>query len=87
MHMPNGRMFFIGTLSMIVAIGRFSASTPFSGVTTSALGAAPNEHIIWAPSTTGMAMTAHRSPAAWLTCPNGIEVATAFRRCPCCGGR
>jgi hypothetical protein len=31
----------------------FSNSTRFSGVTTIALGATPNEHINWAPSTTG----------------------------------
>ena len=43
-HMPKGMMFFIGTLSMIVAAGISLVSAWFSGVTTKVLGAAPKLH-------------------------------------------
>jgi Na+/H+ antiporter NhaA len=51
-HIPNGMMFFIGTLSMIVAAGRLLAFTSFSGVITRLAGATPNEHMSGAPFTT-----------------------------------
>jgi len=50
-HIPNVGMFFIGTKSMMFAAGAV-ASTLFSGVTTSADGANPNEHISAAPAVT-----------------------------------
>ena len=43
-HIPKGMIFFIGTLSMMVAAGRLLTLTIFSGVTTSVEGATPNEH-------------------------------------------
>ena len=43
-HIPNGIIFFIGTLSIIVAPGKFDTSTLFSGVTVKDDGAIPKEH-------------------------------------------
>lgn len=51
-HMPKGRIFFMGTLSMMVAAGRLPTMTLFSGVTTKVDGAAPNEHCNAADITT-----------------------------------
>lgn len=48
MHTPNGGMFIIGLLSMIVAIGIFAAVT-VPGVARRLEGAAPNEHFIMQP--------------------------------------
>jgi hypothetical protein len=45
LHIPKGKMFFIGILSMIVAAGILLALTIFSGVTISVLGATPKLHI------------------------------------------
>ena len=50
-HIPNVGMFFIGTKSVTFAAG-LVAITCFSGVTTSADGASPNEHISAAPAVT-----------------------------------
>ena len=52
-HIANGRIFIIGTLSMIFAAGDV-ASTLFVGMTVSALGAAPNEHCSVHPETTSI---------------------------------
>ncbi|WP_246037240.1 hypothetical protein [Thermomonas fusca] len=49
-------MFFIGTKSMIVAAGIMLDMTRFSGVTTSAEGATPNEQVRMAPLTTWIGM-------------------------------
>lgn len=51
-HIANGMMFFIGTKSMIVAAGIIPDITRFSGVTTNADGAIPNEQVRRAPLTT-----------------------------------
>jgi len=56
MHTPNGMMFMNGLLSMMLAIGFFSAVTRFSGSTVIGAGAAPNEHMRLSPITTGCAM-------------------------------
>jgi hypothetical protein len=52
LHMANGMMFFMGTLSIIVAAAILLALTVFSGVTTMLLGAAPKLHCNIAPITT-----------------------------------
>jgi hypothetical protein len=51
-HMPKGKMFFMGTLSMMVAAGKLPTMTLFSGVTNNVDGAAPNEHCNVADITT-----------------------------------
>ena len=51
-HVPKGKMFFIGTLSMMVAAGKLPTMTLFSGVTNNVDGAAPNEHCNAADITT-----------------------------------
>lgn len=48
-HMPKGMMFFIGTLSMMVAAGILEVRVLFSGVTTRLEGAMPKEHWHMAP--------------------------------------
>ena len=48
-HMPKGMMFFMGTLSMMVAAGMLEVSTLFSGVTTRDEGAIPKVHWHMAP--------------------------------------
>ena len=55
-HMPNGMIFFMGMLSIIVAAGTLPALTRFSGVTTIVDGATPKEHINIAPIVTVGAM-------------------------------
>jgi hypothetical protein len=55
MHIPNGGMFLTGTKSIMFAAG-VVAITCFSGVTTNAEGAIPNEHIIAAPAVTWVGM-------------------------------
>ena len=57
-HMPNGGMFTIGMLSMIVAAGLLSIRTMACGITFSVLGATPNEHIIMPVLTTGWPIAA-----------------------------
>src|SRR5262245_42762334 len=52
-HRPNGMMLANGLLSRIVATGRPSTNTPFSGSTFSTLGAKPKLHKVWAAATTG----------------------------------
>jgi hypothetical protein len=52
MHMPNGGMFAIGLLSMMLAAGGPPPMVLFCGNTFRALGATPNEHIIIAPEQT-----------------------------------
>src|SRR4051794_19947205 len=52
-HIPNGRMLTIGTVSVIVANGRFVPIVRLTGKTTSDEGATPNEHISSAPLTIG----------------------------------
>ena len=51
-HMPKGMIFFIGTLSMMVAAGMLEVRTLFSGVTTRLEGAAPKVHWHMAPMQT-----------------------------------
>jgi hypothetical protein len=55
-HMPNGMMFFIGILSIMVAAGMLAPLTMFSGVITSEDGAAPKEHCNIAPIVTSGAI-------------------------------
>lgn len=43
-HIPKGKMFFIGILSIMVAAGKLDVSVLFSGVTTSAEGVMPKLH-------------------------------------------
>jgi len=50
-HMPNGMMFTIGLLSMMLASG-VAVSTLFAGKTASVLGAAPKLHCNIAPMQT-----------------------------------
>ena len=45
-HMPKGRIFLLGMLSMIVAAGNPPTVTLLSGVIVSAEGDTPNEHCI-----------------------------------------
>lgn len=73
-HTPNGMMFLNGTLSMMVATGLFSNSVLPSGVTMNALGATPNEHISWAPATTGSGTAATVVRRACLTVADGSTV-------------
>jgi len=51
LHMPNGRMFTRGLLSMMLAIG-VEVITRFTGNTINALGAAPKLHCTLAPAHT-----------------------------------
>jgi hypothetical protein len=51
-HMPNGIIFFMGTLSSIVAAGRLPALVRFSGVMVKVLGIVPKLHCIEAPFVT-----------------------------------
>lgn len=53
---PNGAMFSIGVLSMIVAAGLFSIITRLVGSTLNVDGATPKEHINVAVAVTGMPM-------------------------------
>jgi hypothetical protein len=57
MQTPNIGMFMNGLLSMMFAIGLPSAVTRFSGSTVIGAGAAPNEHMMLSPITTGCDMT------------------------------
>ncbi len=54
-HMPKGKIFTIGLLSMILAIG-IDVITRFTGSTISALGAAPKLHFKTAPPLTNCPM-------------------------------
>src|ERR1700723_3877422 len=56
MHTPNGMMFTIGMLSMMLASGISLVKTMFVGRTTSELGAIPMVHIIIAPMQTCIAI-------------------------------
>lgn len=56
MHTPNGMMFTIGILSMMLASGISLVKTMFVGRTTSELGAIPMVHIIIAPMQTCIAI-------------------------------
>ena len=47
--MPKGMIFFMGTLSMMVAAGILEVRVLFSGVTTRLEGAMPKEHWHIAP--------------------------------------
>ena len=51
-HIPNGMMFIIGLLSMMLAAGWLPDITRLSGSTIKALGAKPWLHINWALLTT-----------------------------------
>jgi hypothetical protein len=64
LHIPNGMMFIMGTLSMIVAANFPSNITggPW-GTTTSTEGATPKEHASWALMTTGRAIAESLAPA------------------------
>jgi hypothetical protein len=64
MHTPNGMMFTMGMLSMMLASGISLVKTMFVGKTTSELGAIPMVHIIIAPMQTCIAI--RDSPASWL---------------------
>jgi hypothetical protein len=55
-HMVKGIMFFMGTLSMIVAPGILVPLTTFSGVTIIELGTVPKLHIRFAPIVTSCAI-------------------------------
>src|SRR5262249_42293087 len=48
-HMPNGMMFTMGLLSMMLAAGTFVVITRFTGSTTRLLGAKPMLHFSMAP--------------------------------------
>ena len=48
LHIPNGRMFFMGMLSMMFAAGCSLVFTIFSGVTMNVPGEAPMEHFSFA---------------------------------------
>src|SRR5690606_19276603 len=52
-HMPNGKMFVIGTESRMLATGRFSTVARIGAWTTRTDGATPWSHAIWAPIVTG----------------------------------
>jgi hypothetical protein len=52
LHMPNGGIFTMGALSMMVAAGGPPAITQFAGNTTRLLGATPKLHCIIAPAHT-----------------------------------
>lgn len=70
-HMPNGRMFTIGLLSMMLASG-IAVSVRFTGSTTNELGAAPKLHCSIAPIHTCIAITAEPSiPVYRRTCETG----------------
>jgi hypothetical protein len=56
-HIPKGRIFTIGLLSMIFATGILFTKTLFTGRTMSVLGVLPNEHFSVAPMTTSIAMS------------------------------
>lgn len=56
-HIPNGGMFSMGLLSMMLAAGGPPPSTLFIGSTTSADGATPNVHCKLAPVTTSCPMS------------------------------
>lgn len=56
-HIPNGKMLTIGTLSRMFAIGGPPDSKRLTGSTFSVAGATPNEHCIAAPAQTAMPMT------------------------------
>jgi hypothetical protein len=58
-HIPNGMMFTMGTLSMMLAAGWLPVITRFTGSTTRLLGASPKLHIIIAPLQTCIPMTDH----------------------------
>lgn len=56
-HMPNGRMFDIGALSVMTPAGLFSTRGRLGSVTVKLLGATPIEHWSSAPMTTGLPIT------------------------------
>jgi hypothetical protein len=58
-HIPNGRMFTIGTWSIMLASGIWSVNTRCTGNTTRLLGATPNVHVICAPMHTCIAISIH----------------------------
>jgi hypothetical protein len=60
MHMPNGRMFAIGTWSIMLAAGPLSHITLLVGSTISDDGAKPKLHIITAPVETCCGITLSR---------------------------
>lgn len=62
-HMPNGAMFTIGSLSMIVAAGGPTAVTRLMGSTLRTEGATPEVHCNGAPVTTSWPMAV--SPSSW----------------------
>lgn len=55
-HMPKGRMFAIGTISMILPMGLFWHSGRIGTVTMKLDGAIPNEHRSIAPIVTKLAI-------------------------------
>jgi hypothetical protein len=55
LHMPNGKMFTIGLLSIMLAMG-MAVITRLAGSTINELGATPNEHWSIAPPHTRLPM-------------------------------
>jgi len=72
MHTPNGGMFIIGLLSMIVAIGMFAAVT-VPGVASRLEGAAPNEHFIMQPVLTAFGIVVPSTRVGGVPCPSREE--------------
>jgi hypothetical protein len=58
LHIPNGMMLTMGTLSMMFAAGMLPVIILLTGNTTNVLGARPNEHCRVAPEQTCMGMLA-----------------------------
>jgi hypothetical protein len=56
LHIPNGMIFVIGILSMVVAAGRLHALTLLAGGIVNVLGAAPKVQFIMAPLVTCIAI-------------------------------
>jgi hypothetical protein len=59
LHMPNGMIFSIGTWSMMLAAGLFSAFVKFTGNTIRFDGAAPKLHVSVALIATSWAIGGH----------------------------
>lgn len=56
LHTPNGMIFIIGMLSIMVAAGRLQALTMLAGKTVIVLGATPKVQLIMAPLVTRIAI-------------------------------
>jgi hypothetical protein len=60
MHIPNGGMFTMGCMSMMLAEGGPAHRVRLVGSTLKVLGAIPNVHIIMAPALTFCAISLKR---------------------------